>query len=454
MDLLIFESKPVFEREPVCSWFGGSMVKSKRLFSFLLLFFLLLTFSQRAEAATVPGRGLRPVIVIDPGHGGENLGTEENHSYPGGILEKEMDLITAKAMYEELSAFDEVTVYLTREEDQELSLKERAEFASKVKADYLFSIHYNASEDHDQFGAEVWVPYQAPMNAYGYQFGAVLLRDFEEMGLLNCGVKTRLNDKGKDYYGIIRESYAKGIPAFIIEHCHVDEKKDTPFCDSEEDLVLFGKKDAHAVAKFLGLKSSKLGVDYSSHQLTEVDSTITIPITIKDGSAPTLCLLEVLESDPGNCSLKTHILAQDQDSPLLYYAYSLDGGITFSERFPWPQADCLLGTCKDTLEVVLEIPSGMQPHVVFRVFNMYGLYTDSNPYVSDQVFLREEPSEEELGVDVVDAMKEISYGLEQKDQDTVLTWERILFITLASVLLLLCLLGFSCLITAIINHRR
>ena len=111
------------------------MVKSKRLLSFLFLFFLLLTFSQRAEAATVPGRGLRPVIVIDPGHGGENLGTEENHSYPGGILEKEMDLITAKAMYEELSAFDEVTVYLTREEDQELSLKERADVAAKGMGD-------------------------------------------------------------------------------------------------------------------------------------------------------------------------------------------------------------------------------------------------------------------------------------------------------------------------------
>ena len=146
------------------------------------------------------------MIVIDPGHGGENLGTEANVSFPGGIQEKEMDLITAKAMYEELQAFDGVTVYLTRDSDQDLTLKERAEFAAGVDADYLFSIHYNASEDHDQFGAEVWVPLHAPFNGYGYQFGSILLRDLEEMGILNCGVKTRQNDKGKDYYGIIRKA--------------------------------------------------------------------------------------------------------------------------------------------------------------------------------------------------------------------------------------------------------
>ena len=49
------------------------------------------------------------IVVVDPGHGGENLGTEANVSFPGGIQEKGRDLITAKATDEELQAFVGVT---------------------------------------------------------------------------------------------------------------------------------------------------------------------------------------------------------------------------------------------------------------------------------------------------------------------------------------------------------
>jgi len=41
------------------------------------------------------------VIVIDPGHGGKNLGADYN-----GFLEKEMNMTVANAMYEELAKYD------------------------------------------------------------------------------------------------------------------------------------------------------------------------------------------------------------------------------------------------------------------------------------------------------------------------------------------------------------
>lgn len=135
-------------------------------------------------------------------------------------------------------------------EDTKLSLAERAAFAKAVEADFLFSIHYNASEEHELFGSEVWVPLEAPYNAYGYQFGCTLLPKLEEKGLFIRGIKTRKNDKGTDYYGIIRESVALGIPAVIIEHCHVDEVRDYPYCDSQEKQQAFGYEDADAIAQF------------------------------------------------------------------------------------------------------------------------------------------------------------------------------------------------------------
>ena len=92
------------------------------------------------------------VIVIDPGHGGENLGAQVD-----GYTEKEMTMIVAKAMKKELENYDNVVVYLTRESDQEFSLEERAQFAKDRNADFLFCLHFNSSVNHNLYGSEVWV---------------------------------------------------------------------------------------------------------------------------------------------------------------------------------------------------------------------------------------------------------------------------------------------------------
>lgn len=131
--------------------------------------------------------GERVVIVIDPGHGGDNEGTLE-----GPAQEKKMTMVTALAMYEELTKYDNVDVYLTHTDDVTMSLADRAQFAADRNADFLFSIHYNASVDHDLFGSEVWISSVQPYNAYGYQFGWEQMQQMQDMGLFLRGVKTNL----------------------------------------------------------------------------------------------------------------------------------------------------------------------------------------------------------------------------------------------------------------------
>ena len=75
------------------------------------------------------------VIVIDPGHGGD----EEGGMYDS-FVEKELTLVTAKAMKEELEKYEDVTVYLTRDDDRKMSLEERVAFAKEVQADFLFCL--------------------------------------------------------------------------------------------------------------------------------------------------------------------------------------------------------------------------------------------------------------------------------------------------------------------------
>lgn len=321
------------------------------------------------------------VIVIDPGHGGENEGT-----IAGTEKEKYMTMTTARAMYEELSLYDNVEVYLTHTEDVDMKLEERAEFAKNVNADFLFSIHYNASEYHELFGSEIWVPLNAPFNNYGYQFGYEFLSILKERGLFLRGIKTRVGDKGLDYYGIIRFANARDIPAVILEHCHVDEERDTGFCDSEDDLIQFGKDDATAVAKYFGLKSSILNVDYSDYQLQEVSGTQPVSSTLRDDTAPDVCQVALVNADYSTGQLSVQVSAADYDSPLIYYDYSFDGGLTFSPRNAWPDSDALSGTYADTFTLNLSVPSGVKPTVIVRAYNLFDLFTASNAVEVSEAF--------------------------------------------------------------------
>ena len=215
---------------------------------------------------SIPAHGAQPVVVaIDPGHGGENLGAECN-----GYTEKNLTMIVALAMKEELEKYEGIEVYLTREGDKDMSLEERAEFAASKNADFLFCLHFNMSAEHDLFGSEVWVSAFGEEHQEGYSFASGEMELLEEMGLYPRGIKTRLNDRGEDYYGIIRHSTARGIPSALIEHCHLDQENDTSFYTSGEGLERLGILDATAVARYYGLKSEILGVDYSGWPKVEI----------------------------------------------------------------------------------------------------------------------------------------------------------------------------------------
>ena len=78
--------------------------------------------------------------------------------------------------------------------------------------------------------------------------------------------------------------------------------------------------------------------------------------------------------------------AADYDSPLLYYDYSLDGGVTYSRREVWPDCDALTGAYSDTFTLNLQIPSGTKPTVAVRAYNMFDLFLESNYYQSPEAF--------------------------------------------------------------------
>ncbi|MBO9670919.1 MAG: N-acetylmuramoyl-L-alanine amidase [Sphingobium sp.] len=100
-----------------------------------------------------PRNSSRPLIVIDPGHGGHDPGARNVKS---GTLEKDVTLAVAMAMRDELLKSGRVRIALTREDDSFLALEERFGLARDMGAALFISIHADASEETGAHGATIY----------------------------------------------------------------------------------------------------------------------------------------------------------------------------------------------------------------------------------------------------------------------------------------------------------
>jgi N-acetylmuramoyl-L-alanine amidase len=91
-------------------------------------------------------------IVIDAGHGGEEVGVQGTR----GTLEKDVTLGVARRLRNMIESRLGLRVFLTRDDDRTMTLDERSAYANSQKADVFVSIHANASVRAVMSGAEVY----------------------------------------------------------------------------------------------------------------------------------------------------------------------------------------------------------------------------------------------------------------------------------------------------------
>lgn len=91
-------------------------------------------------------------VVIDPGHGGEELGAQGRK----GTIEKDVTLAIARRLRTLIETRLGLRVFLTREDDRLMTLDERTAFANSHKADVFISIHANGAARPAMKGAEVY----------------------------------------------------------------------------------------------------------------------------------------------------------------------------------------------------------------------------------------------------------------------------------------------------------
>jgi N-acetylmuramoyl-L-alanine amidase len=124
---------------------------------------LIVTLQEGAPAATAtPAGPKRKVVVLDPGHGGDEIGASAN-----GVIEKDSNLDFAFRVKALLEA-QGIDVVLTRSTDARAAaqvpgytatrsdLQARIDLANRAGGDLFVSLHGNGSTDTSQKGVEAW----------------------------------------------------------------------------------------------------------------------------------------------------------------------------------------------------------------------------------------------------------------------------------------------------------
>ena len=104
----------------------------------------------KVTEAKAPGR---PIVLIDPGHGGPDGGAP---GVSGQVQEKDLTLTFSRELRDLLAARGRVRTAMTREADRALSLEQRAAIARQLGASLLVSIHMDSAPNPLARGATVY----------------------------------------------------------------------------------------------------------------------------------------------------------------------------------------------------------------------------------------------------------------------------------------------------------
>lgn len=233
------------------------------------------------------------VVMLDPGHGGSDGGAVRGSSHERVFNEK-----LAAACRKELVTYDNVLVYVTRENNSDISTYARSMYAKRVQADLFVSFHINANDGASANGAEIYVPHgnwKPEIATEAKLLATQILSNFAALELpgyglannhlKNRGIQTRLiqNDtrlfypdgSQGDYYEVIRMGVHNDIPSMIIEHAFISNPADLAMLQDDAALEKLGKATADAIAQQYNLK--KTGQTLTQPVLKGQTSVINFP---------------------------------------------------------------------------------------------------------------------------------------------------------------------------------
>lgn len=163
----------------------------------------------RAVCHRIPHHRQGVTILIDPGHGGEDSGTQSLTKPP--LLEKHYALTTALMLGKQLQRMG-YRVVMSRRNDVFISLPDRTKLASAINADLFVSVHYNAAPNRKATGIEVFY-YESKQACCPRREASKALASNVLGHVIGT---THMNNRGVKHgnFHVIRES---SMPAILVE---------------------------------------------------------------------------------------------------------------------------------------------------------------------------------------------------------------------------------------------
>lgn len=229
----------------------------------LLLWVVFCMPSYEDVATYVWKAAAKPVVVLDPGHGGIDGGAESS----SGTAEKNINLKIAKSLQERLEAED-IKVILTRDRDEGLydadaegairSLKtqdmyERENIIKKSHADLVVSIHLNSfTQDASVKGAQVFYPSDGDgkLVAKSKQAAEIIQKKLNQK--INTG-KER-TELGKNDVLLLRNIYS---PIVIVECGFLSNSEDAENLEKAQYQEKISKTLNTSICKYLKENGNK-----------------------------------------------------------------------------------------------------------------------------------------------------------------------------------------------------
>lgn len=178
-------------------------------------------------------------VYVGIGHGGYDSGAVGN-----GFKEKDLTLSIGKYCNERLKQYG-IETKISRTTDCDSSINSKVAASNAFKADVCMDIHINAGGGD---GSEVYYSHVSPN---GKKLAQSIVDATLAIRQNTRGIKTRVDDDGTDYYGMIRMTDA---PAVLVECAFIDNATDIQIINTEAKRKVFGYAIADGVAKYLGVK--------------------------------------------------------------------------------------------------------------------------------------------------------------------------------------------------------
>lgn len=240
------------------------------------------TGASKQESSSKTENTKQYVIVLDPGHGGVHVGTAF-----GGLVERDVNLKLGLYTRDYLSEYSNITVYMTRTTDTQLStdivedLTDRVAVGASVGADFVISLHCNGNNNYSITGTEAYIPVTEPYHSVCKTMADYILTGISSStGLTNRGTYGVWDTaKNREYYAICRHGVEMGIPSLIIEHAYMSNPSDLALLADDGILHMMALADANGIAAYFG------AVKDGSSEATTVPMTPTSGMTTYQASA-------------------------------------------------------------------------------------------------------------------------------------------------------------------------